>query len=95
MPGFTHTHADQIQMVLDLHVVAFGEEQDKWVSDWDTLSYLTTTINKIRDKLRIHKDAALGDFFDGPVDREHIDYLYIYVIIILLLVFYFLFEHFG
>lgn len=55
---------------LGKHVANFEEEQSRWEGDWDTLSLLTTTINRIRDKLKIGADRGLDDFFDEPVDRD-------------------------
>lgn len=58
-----HTSANLIQMALDHNVATFGEEQGKWASDRGTLSHLTTTVNKICDKLRIDEDEPV----DGSI----------------------------
>lgn len=65
-----HSRVGEMNTTLGKHVTNYEEEHGKWEGNRDTLSLLTTTINRIRDKLKIWADEGLDDFFDGPMGGD-------------------------
>lgn len=68
--GEVHDQVGTLNTTLGKHVTNFEEEQGRWETDQNTLSLLTTTINRIREKLKVEADEELHDFFDGPVGGD-------------------------